>query len=193
METIKICHREFQILERKENDNLILERKNKKFFARKFDYKTQEGKEMSYAMKKIATSGVKVPKLYCIDKKVGYIVSEYLEGETMLNYLSLKDMSESLCEQLFKNAYYARISGMTLNYEPDKWMLVGETLYYTYPFFIVYKKEKDLVERYIRLWFNTKELADYISNMGVYYDKSRVKSEYSVNKEIVLATCKFYR
>ena len=193
MEVIKIKHREFTILETVSENSLILERKNKKFFARKFEPRTQEGNEITYAVRKISTSGVKSPKLYYVDEKLGYIVSEYLSGEMMIDYLSKNDMSESLYEQLFKNAYFAKINSMTLDYEPDKWMLVNNELYYVYPMFILYKKEKDLVERYIRYWFNTKELAKFMTENGVFYDKSRIKDEYSTNKEIVLMACKYYR
>ncbi len=193
MEVIKIKHREFEILENISENSLILERKNIKFFARRFEPRTQDAKEIAYAIRKIATSGVKCPKLYYLDEKAGYAVFEYLNGSTVMQYLSENDITENMYEQLFKNAYYARLSGMTLNYEPDKWMLVDGTMYYVYPMFILYKKEKDLVDRYIRLWFNTKELAKFMENNGVFYDKTRIKDEFSTNKEIVLMTCKYYR
>lgn len=193
MEAIKIKHREFQLLEQVSENSFLLERKGKKFFARKFEPKTQDAKEMCYAMRKLATSGVKVPKLYYLDEKAGYAVYEHLEGMTMMEYLSSNEMIDCLYEQLYKNAYYARINKMTLNYEPDKWMLADGVLYYVYPMFILYQKEKDLVERYIRLWFNTKELSNFMTKNGVFYDKSRIKDECSINKEIVLIACKYYR
>ena len=193
METIKIKHREFVISKAISDNSYLLERKNKYFFARRFETKTQEAKELAYAIRKISTSGVKCPKLFYLDEKAGYAVYEYLEGSLMSEYLSSNDMDDNLYEQLFKNAYYAKIGGMTLDYEPDKWMKVGNALYYVYPMFIRYQKEKDLVDRYIRLWFNTKELANYMKNINVFYDKSRIKDEYSTNKEIVLMACKYYR
>ena len=193
MEVIKIKHREFQLTEQVSENSFLLERKGKKFFARKFEPKTQDAKEMCYAMRKLATSGVKCPKLYYLDEKVGYAVFEYLEGETMMQYLSSNDMSEELYDQLFKNGYYAKMNKMTLNYEPDKWMIVNGTLYYVYPMFILYQKEKDLVDRYLRLWFNTKELSNFMAKNNVFYDKSRIKNEASTNKAIVLTICKYYR
>ena len=193
METIKIKHREFEIIETVSDNSFIASRKNKKFFVRKFKPYEQEGKELMYALDKIKTSGVSAPKLFWIDKKLGYAVCEYLEGQLMSDYLSKNDMNDSLFEQLFKNAYFAKLSHMTLSYEPDKWMLVNDTLYYIYPVFIIYKKEKDLAERYIRLWFNTTELFEFLKQKGIFYDKKRIKNEYVTNKEIVLTTCKYYR
>ena len=193
METVKIKHREFNIVQNVSEHTFVGERKNKKFFIRKFEPKTQEAKELTYAVRKLSTSGVKVPKTYFIDEKLGYIVSEYIEGELVMNYLSSNEMNESLYDSLFKSAYMAKRSGMTLNYEIDKWMISKGELIYIYPMFIIYKKEKDLVDRYIRLWFNTKELAEFMAKNKVSYDKKRLKDEYLTNKEIVLMLCKYYR
>lgn len=193
METIKIKHREFIITDTLSEDSFLLERKGKRYFARKFTPKSQEGEELTYAMRKLSTSGVSVPKLFYIDEKIGYVVSEYVEGELVSDYLSKNDLEESLYEDLFRNAYFAKVNHMTLNYEPDKWMIRNGKLIYIYPMVILYKKEKDLVDRYLRLWFNTKELAKFLSEKGVFYDKSRVKDDFSTNKAIVLMTCKYYK
>ena len=193
MEKIRIKHRDFEIVETISDDSFLMKYKDKNYFVRKFDPKSEVGKILSYAVERIAHSGVKSPKLYWIDNKAGYIVSEYVTGMNMMEYLSKNDMSEELYDQLFKIAYLARVKGMTLNYEIDKWMIRNNELVYIYPSFIVYKKEKDLVEKYLRLWFNTKELASFMDKNGVFYDKSRIKNEYATNKNIVLMTCKYYR
>lgn len=193
MEIVKIKHREFNVLETLSEDSFLLERKGKKYFAKQFTPKTQEGYELSYSARRLSTSGVKIPKIYWIDDKNGYVVTQYLEGQLMSDYLSENDPQESQYEQLFKNAYFARVANMTLNYEPEKWMLVNNELYYLSLMTIRYQKPKDLVDRYIRLWFNTNELAKYLKDLDKNYDKSRIKNDFSTNKEIVLMTCKYYR
>ena len=66
--------------------------------------------------------------------------------------------------------------------------------YITFTLFILsISKEKDLVEKYIRLWFNTKETASFMKENGLSFDSGRIKNEYEVNKQIVLMTCKYYR
>ena len=193
METVKIKHREYQIVETVSDNSFIAERKDNKYFVRKFVPKSDEGNGLTYALEKISRSGVKSPKLIAIDYKNGYAVSEYVEGQLMSEYLSSNDMTESMYEDLFKNAYFAKFDHMTLDYEPDKWMLVDNKLCYIYPYFIIYSKEKDLAEKYIRLWFNTKELANFLTKLGIFYDKSRLKDDFHTNKNIVLMTCKYYR
>lgn len=193
MEMVKIKHREFEIIKSISDNSFVARRKNKDYFVRKFIPKSQEGNELTYALEKISGAGIKSPKLYWIDKKLGYVVTDYVDGELMSDYLSNNDMTEELYKQLFDNAYLAKISRMTLNYEPDKWMLCNGELLYIYPMFIIYQREKDLVDRYLRLWFNTKELSKFLSELGKSYDKSRIKDEYLTNKNIVLMTCKYYR
>ena len=193
MDSLKIKHRLFTNITELSEDTYKGEYKNKIYFIRKFEPKSIEGEELITALKEISISGVKAPKLYWIDKKLGYAVSEYVDGELVMNYLSKNDLTEELYEQLFTNAYFAKVHRLTLNYEIDKWMIKDGTLYYIYPMVIVYQKEKDLIERYVRLWFNSKELLDFMSKHGVFYDKNRVKGEYLTNKEIVLMTCKYYR
>ncbi len=193
METIKIKHRTFEIIERLSLDNFIVERKGKQYFVRQFDPKSQEGKELAYCLKNLSTSGVKIPKLHYLDDRNGFAVSEIIIGEKMSDYLSHSDMSEELFEQLFRNAYFAKVHSMTLDYDPEWWTLVNNTLYYTRPIFIKFQKEKDLADHYIRLWFNTHELAKYLAKLGISYDKSRIKDEYSTNKQVVLTVLKHYR
>lgn len=193
METIKIKHRTFEIIERLSLDNFIVERKGKQYFVRQFDPKSQEGKELAYCLKNLSTSGVKIPKLHYLDDRNGFAVSEIIIGEKMSDYLSHSDMSEELFEQLFRNAYFAKVHSMTLDYEPEWWTLVNNTLYYTRPLFIKFQKEKDLADHYIRLWFNTHELAKYLAKLGISYNKSRIKDEYSTNKQVVLTVLKHYR
>ena len=136
MEIIRIKHRDFV----KENEinghSFICSYKEKQYFIRKFDYKTNEGKELIYCLKQLKLSGVKVPKLFWVDKKAGYIVTEFIDGELASNYFSKQDFEEWVYEKLFISASYAKMNKMTLDYSPDKWMIKDGELYYIYPIYI---------------------------------------------------------
>ena len=56
METLRIKHRDFEILDTLSESSFLLERKGKRYFARKFTPKSQEGEELTYAMRKLSTS-----------------------------------------------------------------------------------------------------------------------------------------
>lgn len=193
MDIVRIKHRNFTLEKEINNHSFLLTYKDKKYFVRKFNPKSDEGKELVYCAQQLKLSGVKTPKLCWIDKKSGYIVSEFIDGELASVSFSKQDFEEWVYEKLFLSASFAKMSKMTLDYSPDKWMIKDGELYYVYPLYIRYQKEKDLVEKYIRLWFNTKETSSFMKENGLSFDSSRIKKEYEVNKQIVLMTCKYYR
>lgn len=193
MEKVTIKHKEFEVVDRKGDHSFVAKFKDKLYFVNCYTPKSDEFKGAIDAVKKIKLSGVASPKLCLIDKKQGYIVREYIEGEYVSDVLAKEDLKESVYEQLFKNAYYAKINKMTLNYEPDKWMICNDKLVYVFPLYIIYKKEKDLVERYLRLWFMSEELNNFLKEKGIELDKMRIKKEAETNKEIILMTCKYYK
>ena len=193
MSTLKIKHREFEIIEEISEKTMIASHKGKEYLIEKFDYSKDEGKAFFYALKRIKSSGVSAPKVFILDKKAGLVAKENIKGQLVSEMLAGKDLDEAVLEQLFKIAYLARINRMTLNYNPDNWMWSNGKLYYLKTDFIEYNKEKDLVIKYIRLWFPTKEAAEFLAKLGLNIDKNRLKNEYLVNKEIVLMTCKYYK
>ena len=193
MTELIIRHRAFNIIEQKSNTSFIGVFKGKKYYINKFVPHTEAGEELCYSTLRIKSAGIKAPKVLLIDKKNGYVVREYLEGESVMEIISREDLSEDIYHQLFINAYMAKTNRMTLNYEIDKWIMKDGVLYYVYPYFIIYDEEKDLIKRYLRLWFNTKELIQFLSKHDLSYDKARLKDEYTTNKEIVMMTIKHYR
>ncbi len=193
MEQIKVKFKTYDIIENIDDDTFVVIRKDKKYLVTKFVPKSEEGEELSYSMNRISTSGVSTPKLIAIDKKQGYIIREHIVGDNLMNMLSIGNLEEKIYEQLFFNAYMAKINRITLNYEPDKWVFSNGKLFYMYPFFIIYNDEKDLVKKYLRLWFPTKELQAYLKAHNLPLENRSIKEEYAVNKEIVLMTCKYYK
>ena len=193
MEQIKIKHRLFEKVEDLSESSFIAARKDKKYEVIVFDYSSEQGSKLLYSLSRIYNSGIKSPKIFYVDKKAGYIVRELVQGENMMNFISKQDITEDIYKALFNNRYIAKVSSLTLNYEPDKWVLCDNCLYYMGTEFIPYDESKDLVHKYMRLWFNTKELAQYLTNNNLPYDKTRIKDEYSTNKEIVLMTVKYYK
>jgi hypothetical protein len=193
MEIIKIKRREFEITEKLSENKMVATRKGKKFLITSFEPHSHEGDLLVYSFKRIDSSPITSPKLALIDKKNGYVVTQYIEAESMMDFLAMEDVTEDILDQLFRNAYFARSASMSVDYSPKAWGLCEGKLYYLENTFTPYAKENDLVEKYIRLWFNTRELSEYLKNNGVFYDKNRIIDEYSVNKQIVLMACKYYR
>ena len=193
MSEIKIKHRIFEKVKDLTDDSFLATYKGQEYEVFKFDYKTEAGDALMYSLMRIKNAGIKAPKLFWIDKKTGYAVREYLQGESVMELISKENIPEDLYRQLFLNEYLAKVNKMTLNYEPDKWIIKDGTLYYMLPQFIIYNEDKDLVKKYLRLWFPTKELAQYLANHNLSFDRTRLKEELATNKELVLLVCKFYK
>lgn len=193
MDQIKIKLRKFDIIKEIDENSYIASYKNKQYWINKYVPGTEDGNELAYSCNRLNASGVSAPRVFIIDRKNGYVVREYLTGERVSEFIARENLPETMYDDLFRNAYRAKIARMTLNYAPEYWLIVDDKLYYTYPHFINYSKEKDLVDRYLRLWFPTKELVNYLGKNNVFIDKNRLKDEFSTNKEIVGIVCKYYR
>ena len=193
MSTIKIKHREFEIIKELSDKNLIASHKGKEYLIEKFDYSKDEGKAFVYALNRIKSAGISAPKVFCLDKKAGLVAKELIQGKLITELLAENDLEETVIEQLFLVAYLAKINRMTLNYNPDNWMWSNNKLFYMKSDFIEYDPEKDLVKKYLRLWFPTKECSEFLSKNGLNISKNRLNNEYLVNKQIVLMTCKYYK
>ncbi len=192
MEKLKIKHKEYEVVEIIKDNVYKCSFKNKQFLVYKYESGSSEFSEKAFLFKQLKNSSVNTPKLIAVDKKGGYFVREYLEGVTMFDYILDHDFSEDIYKQIFRNSYMARVVGMNLNYELTEWMLVGETLYYIGTFCEKYDPKKDFTKEVIRLWFLSKDLAKYYEKNGVLFDKTRLKEDYAVNKDMVLMTCKYY-
>ena len=192
-DVIKVFLKKYVVVEMFDDNSFIATCKNEKFLLRTFNYTPEDGQELEYSLTRIKSSGISAPKLIKFDRKNGFALLEYIEGENMAEYISKNELNDDIYKQLFDNAYMAKIVKATLKYEPDRWLLSNGKLYYVYPHILEYNEEKDLVKKYIRLWFNTKELEKYLLEKGYSFDKARIKDEYSTNKEILLKTVSFYR
>lgn len=193
MNTIKVKHKEFEIIELISNNIFKCSYKNKTYLLTKLDVNDVNYRENLFAISKLSHSAVKQPKLYLIDKKQGYVVREFVEGITVFDYILDNDFNENIYKGVFNNSYYARIAGLNLDFGLKSWLIVGDELYYISFFSEKYVQSEDFTKKQIRIWFLGEELAQYYKQNGIIFDKSRVKNEYSVNKEMVLMTCKYYQ
>ena len=192
MDTIISKHREFEIIEIISDNIFKCSYKNKMYIITKFDLNDSDYKNNLFYISRLCHSGVKQPKLKFIDKKQGLVVREYVEGINLFDYILDHDFDENIYKQVFFNSYSARLAGLNLSFDLKSWILVGSQLLYNSLYCAKYDNSKDFTKEKIREWFLSKELSKYYENSGVLMDKTRIKQEYEVNKEMVLMTCKYY-
>ena len=192
MNTLKIKHKEYDVIELISNNIYKCSYKNKTYIISKLDVNDINYREILFMINKLKNSGVSQPKIYAIDKKQGYVAREYLEGTSLFDYILDSDFDENIYKQVYLNSYYARAAGINLDFNLKAWTLVNNKLYYTSLYCEKYDQNKDFTKKMVRQWFLSDELVKYYEKNGVLLDKSRIKDESTVNKEMVLMTCKYY-
>lgn len=188
MENLVIKHKQFEVEEIITSNTFKCIYKKYYYFVKKYEIDSIK----IDMLKKIIKTNIALPKTRYIDKKTGYVVREYLSGVLMSDYILDHDFDENIYKQIFRNSFMARSASLNLDYSLDKWMLVDNVLYYVGDYCVKYNPNNDFTKGKMREWFFTKELAQFYKEMGILFDKNRIKDEFSANKEMVLMTCKYY-
>lgn len=193
MDSIRIKHKDFEIEEIIKDDVFKCSFKNKLYFIKKYDLSDSDERICFAMVQRLAHSNVRQPKLKLVDKKSGYIVKEFVDGTLVSDYILEHEFNDNIYKQIFLNSYMARLVGMSLDYSLDKWMLVNDSLYYVDDYCVKYNPNNDFTKTTLSQWFFSKDLLKFYEKNGILFDKSRIKDELVVNKEMVLTTCKFYQ
>ena len=192
MEIIKIKRKEYGIAEIISSNIFKCYFNNKEYIITKLDINDSSYQDRVFLLNKLLYSGVPQPKLICFDKKQGYIVRESLEATSLFDYILDHDFNETIYKKIFYNSYSAKVAGLKINFDLKSWVIINDSLYYVSLDSEKYKPENDFTKKDIWMWYMGKELSEYYRNNGVLFDKTRLKSDFEVNKEMVLMTCKYY-
>lgn len=193
MVKFKIGFREFAIIEQIGDKTYKVERKKKLYFAKFFNGDKEGFEDFIYAKKHIYLSGVTTPKLLYVDKKNLIVITEYIDGTRVVDLLLKSPLEDKIYDLIFSNSFFAKMEKINIDFSPEYWIYSNGKLYYFETILMPFNKEHTFTEKYIRLWFYTKEFYDHIISLGLQFDKSKIKQEYEINKQIVLTTCKFYK
>lgn len=193
MDVKKIGFLKYEIIGKLENDLFLCKRKGKEYLFRFFTSDDSRQETFFYNMNLIENSGIDHPKIIYMNKKKGLFLCEYIKGEILTNFLAKSEFLEDFYQQLFKNSYMAKINKLSLNFEPDNWIVANNKLYYISDFVETYKKENDFAVKDLKLYFQTKAAKEYLTHRNIDTSSFTVKNEYETNKEMVLITCKYYK
>ena len=192
MNVIRIKRKDYEIVEIISNNIFKCYYNNKEYIITKLDITDPHYQDRLFLLNKLLSSGVPQPKLKYFDKKQGYLVREYMEATSLFDYILDHDFDEVIYKKIFYNAYAAKVAGLKINFDLKSWVFIDDSIYYVSLDAEKYSPENDFTKKDIWKWFMGKELADYYEKNGVLIDKTRIKSDFEVNKEMVLMTCKYY-
>lgn len=193
MDTIEIKKESYQVIDRINSYLLKVKKEEKEYLVYDFSNNPEAFFDFKFAVKRFKSAGLLTPIVLAIDKKSHRALVEYLDGVTAFDLLREKDIDEKIIDQLFLANYKARINRMRLDFNPKKFIIKDDKLYYTPFTFTNYVRDEDFTQKEIRLWFYTNEFRDLLITEGLPIDKSRLKNEFERNKEIVLTVVKYFR
>ena len=193
MRQIEIKRKFFDIIEQVGERSYKVQRKNDIYFLKMFG-DDKEGFD-NFVEKQLVFkySGVKTPKVYVYDKNQRIVVMEYIEGDTMDQYVSVMDLTDSMYQKLFQTYWFAKQDKIYLDYKPENFKFYNDKFYYLKFDFKKFENNNRFIQQDIRLWFGTEEQERYVLSRGFNFDHSRIKNEYEANKFMALMTIKYYK
>lgn len=192
MDSIVIKKKNYEILEIFDEHTFKITFKNKICLAKKFNDVKIELKNYVKSIKFLANCGLNVPKIILIDKKSGFVLSEYIEGKSAFEALCEGELPEAYYKGIFAMAFRCKLERINLDFSPMNFILMNDKLYYMSTICHPYKEEENFINKSIRHWFYTLEFVELLKEKDLPIDRKRLKVEYAINKEIVLTTVKYY-
>lgn len=192
-EFITVKRKDHKIIKPLGEHSYLVERDGEQYFLKLLGAKTKAFSDYKYALKRLKASGINMPKLIKIDKKIGAVLTEYIAGDSVFSKLVCEDLSETILKEIFDINYLCKMNKIALDYNPHNFVIKNDKLYYINYVFDAYSKDKDFSENGIKLWFYTKEFRDLLCYEGYSVDQSRMKSDFQQNKDILLLVVKYYK
>lgn len=192
MDTFIIKRKKYEVLETIKENCYKLSFKGKMYFAKRFNDVKNELKNYVKELKFLASCGLNIPKVLVIDKKSGFVLTQYIQGENPLDALVKGPLNEKFYQCIFSIAFRAKLERININFSPENFLLSGDKMYYMSRESHTYVESENFINKYVRLWFYTPELIELLKSKELPVDISRLKVDYAINKEIVLTTVKFY-
>ena len=193
MTTLTVKKKDYEVIEEYGEYSMKVAREGKTYFAKLLGYKTRAYSNFMYAYKRLYNANIVMPKRVVVDKKRGIVLSEFIEGEKVFEDLAKRDLDDSYYSQVFIMSYLARTNRMNLDFDPRNFIMSNGTLYYLSYTFDEYRRDLDFSTNQAKYWFYTKEFRDLLIENHLDIDKSRIKTEYENNKEMVLKVVQFYK
>lgn len=193
MDTIQIKKEQYEVIERINSYQLRVKKDDKEYLAYDFTENREGFFDFKFANKRLKACGLAIPQVYALDKKTFRALVEDVKGPTVFDELCDHDLDEKIIEQAFIMNYKARTNRIRLDFDPRKFVLRDDKVYYMPFTFTNYVREEDFTQKELRLWFYTNEFKNLLIELGLPVDKSRLKNEYERNKEIVLLVVKYFR
>ncbi len=191
-ETIDIKRKQFIVLEHLGEHSFKVERNGKIYFLKKYKNRDYFDEFVS-AYRRLKITALDIPKLYLFDKNLLISVVEFVEGPTIYQELLTRDIeNEEIFRKLMQDEWCMRKEKIRIDFHPEFFKFDGKKLFYLPYIMGSFESNYNFALNDLRLWFPTRQFAEYARSKGDSFDDKRTGNEYAVNKQIALMTIKYY-
>ena len=193
MEYFEVKRKTFEVIEKIGERSYKVNRKGKVYYLKDFEDDKKGFEEFVDTEWKLNSTGIAHPKIYVYDKNIHVVVSDFIEGETILEELMKNDLNEKYYELIFKANWFVKKDKVALSFAPEYWKYNNGKLYYLGVICGQYQESIRFEKEHLRLWFYTKDFAKHLVQLGLPVDKNRIpENEAMVNKKMALTVVKYY-
>ncbi len=193
MEFFEIKRKIFEVEEKIGERTYRVVRNGKVFFLKDFENDKKGFEEYVDTEWRLNSTGIPHPKIYAYDKNELVVVSEYIDGPTVLEDLMKQDLSDEYFINVFKANWFSKKGKLPIDFDPELWKMVNGKLYYLGPVSGTMDDKSYFEKAPMRLWYYTKDFAKYLIRKGLSVDKTRVPdNEAAINKQMALTVVKYY-
>lgn len=114
--------------------------------------------------KRLLATGIRIPKMIDIDMTTERIVKEYIEGDTIYDYVKLGRMKPVYINQVREMSVLLYHHNLNIDYFPTNFVVKDGLIYYIDYECNEYMEEWDFDHWGIKYWSRTKEFLEYEAN-----------------------------
>ncbi|WP_162064019.1 phosphotransferase [Vibrio taketomensis] len=121
------------------------------------------------AFEKLASLGIKVPRLIEANAEHNYLLKEYIEGDLVTELVIAGSLTDACVKQVFEMARALKEAELNIDYFPDNFVVMHNVLYYVDYEYNQYAPNWDLPNWGIYYWANALGMKKYRETKDVLY------------------------
>lgn len=111
---------------------------------------------------RLRDAGIRIPEMFAVDTDTERIVKEYIEGDTVFNYLRDGVSVEPYLPQVREMAALAKAHGLNIDYFPTNFVVRDGLIWYVDYECNVYMDEWSFESWGVKYWSRTPEFEEYL-------------------------------
>ena len=114
---------------------------------------------------RLRNAGIRIPEMLAVDTEAERIVKEYIEGDTVFDYVRRNVSVEPYLPQIREMAELAKAHGLNIDYFPTNFVVHDGLIWYVDYECNDYMDEWSFERWGVKYWSRTPELEDYMSHL----------------------------